>query len=53
MGWYGPDRNLRSELEYATTQFSSLEINGTFYGMQRPDAFAIGRIARLRASCSR
>jgi uncharacterized protein YecE (DUF72 family) len=32
----GPER----ELEYATSQFSSLEINGTFYGMQRPDAFA-------------
>lgn len=28
------------ELEYATSQFNSLEINGTFYGMQRPDAFA-------------
>jgi uncharacterized protein YecE (DUF72 family) len=30
----------KRELEYATSQFSSLEINGTFYGMQRPDAFA-------------
>ena len=30
----------KHELEYATSQFSSLEINGTFYGMQRPDAFA-------------
>jgi uncharacterized protein YecE (DUF72 family) len=29
----------KRELEYATSQFSSLEINGTFYGMQRPDAF--------------
>jgi uncharacterized protein YecE (DUF72 family) len=28
------------ELEYAASQFSTLEINGTFYGMQRPDAFA-------------
>jgi uncharacterized protein YecE (DUF72 family) len=28
------------ELEYAASQFNSLEINGTFYGMQRPDAFA-------------
>jgi uncharacterized protein YecE (DUF72 family) len=27
------------ELEYAADQFSTLEINGTFYGMQRPDAF--------------
>jgi uncharacterized protein YecE (DUF72 family) len=29
----------KRELEYATSQFNSLEINGTFYGMQRPDAF--------------
>jgi uncharacterized protein YecE (DUF72 family) len=28
------------ELEYAASQFRSLEINGTFYGMQRPHAFA-------------
>jgi uncharacterized protein YecE (DUF72 family) len=28
------------ELEYAASQFDSLEINGTFYGMQRPDAYA-------------
>ena len=30
----------KRELEYAASQFNSLEINGTFYGMQRPDAFA-------------
>ena len=30
----------KRELEYATAQFGSLEINGTFYGMQRPDVFA-------------
>jgi uncharacterized protein YecE (DUF72 family) len=30
----------KRELEYAATQFDTLEINGTFYGMQRPDAFA-------------
>jgi uncharacterized protein YecE (DUF72 family) len=28
------------ELDYAASQFDTLEINGTFYGMQRPDAFA-------------
>jgi uncharacterized protein YecE (DUF72 family) len=48
-GWtYAPWRGVfypkgltqRRELEYATSQFSSLEVNGTFYGMQRPDAFA-------------
>ena len=48
-GWtYAPWRGVfypkglpqKRELEYASSQFSSLEINGTFYGMQRPDAFA-------------
>jgi uncharacterized protein YecE (DUF72 family) len=28
------------ELAYAAQQFCSIEINGTFYGMLRPDAFA-------------
>jgi uncharacterized protein YecE (DUF72 family) len=28
------------ELEYAASQFRSLEINGTFYGMQKPAVFA-------------
>lgn len=27
------------ELAYAATQFPSIEINGTFYGLQRPDSF--------------
>jgi uncharacterized protein YecE (DUF72 family) len=31
----------KRELEYAASQFDTLEINGTFYGMQRPDAFAV------------
>jgi uncharacterized protein YecE (DUF72 family) len=30
----------KRELEYAASQFDTLEINGTFYGMQWPDAFA-------------
>jgi len=30
----------KRELEYAAQQFCSIEINGTFYGMQQPDAFA-------------
>ncbi|MEO3433869.1 DUF72 domain-containing protein [Inquilinus sp. CAU 1745] len=29
----------RRELEYASRQFRSIEINGTFYGLQKPDAF--------------
>jgi uncharacterized protein YecE (DUF72 family) len=48
-GWtYAPWRGVfypkglphKRELEYAAKQFRSIEINGTFYGMQRPDAFA-------------
>ncbi|MBU0726547.1 MAG: DUF72 domain-containing protein [Alphaproteobacteria bacterium] len=30
----------RLELTYASTQFASIEINGTFYGLQKPDSFA-------------
>jgi uncharacterized protein YecE (DUF72 family) len=30
----------KRELEYAAGQFRSIEINGTFYGLQRPDSFA-------------
>jgi uncharacterized protein YecE (DUF72 family) len=43
-GWRGvfyPKRlPQKRELEYAARQFASIEINGTFYRMQRPDAFA-------------
>jgi uncharacterized protein YecE (DUF72 family) len=48
-GWtYAPWRGVfypkglrqKQELAFAASQFSSIEINGTFYGMQRPDAFA-------------
>ncbi|GAC1427260.1 MAG: DUF72 domain-containing protein [Acidobacteriaceae bacterium] len=30
----------RRELEYASRQFDSIEINGTFYSLQRPEFFA-------------
>src|SRR5215510_6890572 len=48
-GWtYAPWRGVfypkglphKQELAYAASQFGTVEINGTFYGMQRPDAFA-------------
>lgn len=29
----------KRELEFAASQFSSLEVNGTFYSLKRPDAF--------------
>jgi uncharacterized protein YecE (DUF72 family) len=48
-GWtYAPWRGVfypkglprKRELEYVASRFPTLEINGTFYGMQRPEAFA-------------
>jgi uncharacterized protein YecE (DUF72 family) len=48
-GWtYAPWRGVfypeglkrQHELEYAASQFRAIEINGTFYAMQRPDVFA-------------
>ena len=48
-GWtYAPWRGVfypqgvtqKRELAYASRQFPSIEINGTFYGLQRPDTFA-------------
>lgn len=48
-GWtYGPWRGVfypkglpqKQELAYAASQFPSIEINGTFYGLQKPETFA-------------
>jgi uncharacterized protein YecE (DUF72 family) len=43
-GWRGtfyPERlPHKQELSYAAQQFRAIEINGTFYGLQRPDSFA-------------
>jgi uncharacterized protein YecE (DUF72 family) len=30
----------KRELEYAARSFASIEVNGTFYGLQRPESFA-------------
>lgn len=30
----------KQELEYASRQFPSIEVNGTYYGLQKPDSFA-------------
>jgi uncharacterized protein YecE (DUF72 family) len=38
--FYPEDLPHRQELAYASRIFSSIEVNGTFYGLQRPDAFA-------------
>lgn len=43
-GWrgvfYPPGLPQRAELEYAAQRLTSLEINGTFYSLQRPTSFA-------------
>lgn len=38
--FYPEDLPQRRELAYAGRQFRSIEINGTFYSLQRPDTFA-------------
>ena len=44
-GWrgvfYPPKLPQRRELEFAAGQFSSVEINGTFYSLQRPSSFRL------------
>jgi len=37
--FYPQDLVQKDELSYASRQFRSIEINGTFYGLQRPEAF--------------
>lgn len=37
--FYPKDLPQRRELEYASRVFNSIEINGTFYSLQRPDSF--------------
>jgi uncharacterized protein YecE (DUF72 family) len=40
-GTFYPDKfPQKRELEYASRQLTSIEINGTFYGSQKPDTFA-------------
>ena len=40
-GTFYPDKlALRRELEYASSKLSSIEINGTYYGSQKPESFA-------------
>ena len=44
----------RRELEYAAERFSSIEINGSFYSLQRPSSYrALARADARRTSCSR
>lgn len=41
--FYPEDLPQRRELEYASRQVNSIEINGTFYSLQRPEYFAAWR----------
>ena len=42
-GWrgafYPPELPQRRELEFASRRFNSIELNGSFYSLQRPDSF--------------
>jgi uncharacterized protein YecE (DUF72 family) len=38
--FYPPDLPQKSELHYASRKLSSIEINGTFYSLQRPSSYA-------------
>ncbi|MBV9521414.1 MAG: DUF72 domain-containing protein, partial [Alphaproteobacteria bacterium] len=37
--FYPPDLPQKRELEHASRQVTSIEINGTFYGSQKPESF--------------
>lgn len=37
--FYPQDLPQRRELEYAASIFASIEVNGTFYSLQRPESF--------------
>jgi uncharacterized protein YecE (DUF72 family) len=37
--FYPADLTQKRELEYASRQLSSIEINGTFYGLQKPESY--------------
>lgn len=38
--FYPPDLKQKRELAYAAERFGSIEVNGTFYRLQRPETFA-------------
>jgi len=38
--FYPPDLPQRAELQYASRKLSSIEINGSFYALQRPESYA-------------
>ena len=38
--FYPPDLPQRAELEYASRRFPTIELNGSFYSLQRPESYA-------------
>jgi uncharacterized protein YecE (DUF72 family) len=38
--FFPPGLKQKQELPYAASRFRTIEVNGTFYGLQRPEAFA-------------
>lgn len=48
--FYPPGLPLRRELAYAAERMNSVEINGTFYSLQRPESFRswAGEVAGVR-----
>ncbi len=51
--FYPKDLPQRRELEYASRAFPTVEINGTFYSLQRPESYRRWRDETPRISCSR
>ncbi len=52
--FYPDDLTQKRELEYASRELTSIEVNGTYYGTIRRDSFRVWRATRRpTASCSR
>jgi uncharacterized protein YecE (DUF72 family) len=52
-GVFYPDKlPQRRELEYASRMLPTIEINGSFYSLQRPRPTPSGTTTRRKASCS-
>jgi uncharacterized protein YecE (DUF72 family) len=43
--FYPPDLKQKLELAYASRELNSIEINGSFYSLQRPSSYAAWREA--------
>ena len=50
--FYPPKLPQRRELEFASRMMGTIEINGSFYSLQRRSSTPRGATRRLTASCS-